>query len=197
MKNELARLYVYALVPSGLDVALGVGLVDEPLRTESLGRVGAVVGEMEDRPSMAPATLEEHDEVVRRIARASDAILPLPFGAMVESVQELQEGLAPRLEALASALERTRGCDQMTLRLDESAEMPALARVREAMRPFVRAETIETRAEPPLRTTLFHLVERAGIGEYRARLDGLAAAIAPARLTVTGPWPPYAFTELQ
>jgi len=216
-------LYVYALVPAGFDASPGTGLADEPLRTIPLGAIDAVVGEMEDRPSIAPPSLRAHDEVVRGIGRASDAILPMRFGAMVLDAGELREGLGPRVPALAASLERTRGCDQLTLRLyapgagatapapelpagpgtrwlrarSAHAAIPELARVREALSSLVRAESIETHDAPPLRASVFHLVPRAALGDYRARVESLAVAMPAARVVATGPWPPYAFTELE
>jgi hypothetical protein len=221
----MSGLYVYALVPSGLDAAsLGAGLLDEALGVVALGPMAAVVGEIEDTPSIAPATLRRHDDVMRRISSASDAILPFRFGATVTGAGELADGLAPRLEALAVALERTRGCDQMTLCLytetppapdpsratdgpdtawlrarsaQQGARGPELARMREALASWVRAEAIEEHAGSLLRASVFHLVERARIPGYRSVVEAVGAAIAPARLAATGPWPPYAFTELE
>lgn len=195
----MSGLYVYALVPSGLDAAsLGHGLLDEALQIVALGPMAAVVGEVEDTPSIAPASLRRHDDVVRRIASASDAILPFRFGATVTAAGELAEGLAPRLDALTVALERTRGCDQMTLRLDaETPPARELAQVREALASWVCAEGIEQPGGSLLRANVFHLVERARIPGYRARVASVGAAVAPARLVATGPWPPYAFTELE
>jgi hypothetical protein len=218
-------LYVYALVPPGVDAALGTGLLGEPLEVVAAGAaVAAVAGAMDDRPSIAPASLRAHDDVVRRVAAVADAILPFRFGAMVTSARELEEGLAPRIDALASALERTRGCDQMTLRLyapgssplpaqsglaavgpgtrflrDRAAKtaLPELERVRDALGSLVRGQVVEGHDAPPLRASVFHLVERARIPDYRASIDGLATTLAPARIVVTGPWPPYAFTELE
>lgn len=195
----MSGLYVYALVPCELDAAsLGPGLLDEALRIVALGPMVAVVGEVEDTPSIAPASLRRHDDVVRRIASTSDAILPFRFGATVTGAGELADGLAPRLDALAAALERTRGCDQMTLRLDaETPPAKELAQVREALASWVRAEAVEEHRNALLRANVFHLVERARIPGYRARVENVGAAIAPARLVATGPWPPYAFTELE
>ncbi len=220
----MTGLYVYALVPASVDAPLGTGLLEEELRVVSLGPIAAVVGEVDDTPSIAPASLRLHDEVVRRIARSSDAILPFRFGATVTSEAELAEGLAPRVEALATTLHRTRGCDQMTLRLyaeggappptpqtaagpgtrwlrqrsaEQASSVPELARVRAALALCTRAESVELHDSPPLRASIFHLVERARLTEYRSQVDALAAAIAPARVAPTGPWPPYAFTELE
>ena len=41
-----------------------------------------------------------------------------------------------------------------------------------------------------------HLVERARVGDYRARLRALAAARGDLRLLASGPWPPYSFSNI-
>jgi hypothetical protein len=197
------KLYVYALVAPGTVGPLGAGIEEEPLRVVPLGAIAAVVGELEDRPSFAPATLEAHDEVVRAIARATDAVLPLPFGAMVTGEDELAGGLCPRAAALADTLETTRGRDQMTLRIfaqetetrDRSASA-LVVQVHDALGSLVRGERVELGAKPPLSISLFHLVDRPRVDEYKERVRELSRGLAPSRLEATGPWPPYAFTEL-
>jgi len=42
-----------------------------------------------------------------------------------------------------------------------------------------------------------HLVERARVDDYRARLRDLAAGRADLRLLTSGPWPPYSFGEIK
>ena len=41
-----------------------------------------------------------------------------------------------------------------------------------------------------------HLVESARVAEYRARLRALAAERRDLRLLISGPWPPYSFSEI-
>jgi hypothetical protein len=41
-----------------------------------------------------------------------------------------------------------------------------------------------------------HLVGRAGVAEYRARLRELGAGRPGLRLLTSGPWPPYSFSEI-
>ena len=41
-----------------------------------------------------------------------------------------------------------------------------------------------------------HLVERAHVADYRARLRALAAGRDDLRLLTSGPWPPYSFSEI-
>jgi len=63
--------------------------------------------------------------------------------------------------------------------------------VRAAVRRWVRDERVERRAGV---TTVYHLVPRGSADTYHRALEG-AAARAGLRMRVTGPWPPYAFTE--
>jgi hypothetical protein len=42
-----------------------------------------------------------------------------------------------------------------------------------------------------------HLVERARVEEYRARLRALAAERQGVRLLTSGPWPPYSFSDIK
>ncbi|HEY1693603.1 MAG TPA: GvpL/GvpF family gas vesicle protein [Polyangiaceae bacterium] len=191
------RLYVYALVPARTAATgLGAGLTDEPLSLLPLGELAAVVGEMEDRPSIAPGSLGLHDEVLRRVEAAAGGLLPFPFGAMVDGEAELRDGVAPRAAAFLAAIERGRGCDQMTAVVHADDPPAVRALLRERLGTLVRAEKLDPRAAGASRLTLFHLVPRASLDDYRARLSALAAAIAPARVSLTGPWVPYAFTEL-
>jgi hypothetical protein len=41
-----------------------------------------------------------------------------------------------------------------------------------------------------------HLVERPHVADYRARLRALAAGRQDLRILVSGPWPPYSFSEI-
>lgn len=72
-------------------------------------------------------------------------------------------------------------------------DLPALAPLRAALAPLVHAERLERHATPPLVASVYHLITRGGAGDYRARLDAARPALAPMRIAVSGPWPPYAF----
>jgi hypothetical protein len=62
--------------------------------------------------------------------------------------------------------------------------------------PLVRAERIECHGgRAPLVATAYHLVERPHVRAYGAAVRHIAPLIAPVRVTVTGPWPAYAFAR--
>ena len=75
--------------------------------------------------------------------------------------------------------------------LRTAQQIPELAPVRTAIRRLVRDERVEWRGSI---ATVHHLIPRAVAGRYRAAVER-AAAEKSVRLTVSGPWAPYAFAE--
>lgn len=69
--------------------------------------------------------------------------------------------------------------------------LPDLAPLRERVDALVRAEQVERHDAPPLLATVQHLVPRPATAAYLAAVQGMPAGRW--RLTVTGPWVPYAF----
>jgi hypothetical protein len=59
----------------------------------------------------------------------------------------------------------------------------------------VRAERAERHDRPPLLATVQHLVPRGAGARYVAVVDDCRAGLRPCRVSVTGPWLPYAFGE--
>jgi hypothetical protein len=78
-------------------------------------------------------------------------------------------------------------------RLYQAESVPELNALRQALDGLVADELIQRHATPPLLASIYHLVPRAGSRLYRVRLGRAAARLAGRRLTVSGPWPPYAF----
>jgi hypothetical protein len=109
-------VYVYALLDAPPRPDAGAGLSAEPLRVLRVGDLLAAVGEMTERPALSEVTLRAHDAVVRRLAAAVDAILPVRFGSLL-SEASLTDVLAARGRELREALALVTGREQMTLRL--------------------------------------------------------------------------------
>lgn len=191
-------LYLYAVIdeePPSLE---------EPLRLVCCGELLIVVGE--EVPALTPENLAAQDAVVRRLNLP--AVLPIRFGEKVRDEEELCKLLKPRGPALAEALERVRGCDQMTLRAfgdpapppelqggpgtrylearRRAYSLPEIEPLLERLRPLVRAERIERKEQGKLLGTVYHLVRREDVPAYREAAQGQGVA-------VSGPFPPYAF----
>jgi Gas vesicle synthesis protein GvpL/GvpF len=77
--------------------------------------------------------------------------------------------------------------------LHEGAAAPELDPIRPLLDGLVSDERVQRHATPPLLASVYHLVPRGRRKEYRARVARAAGQLAPLRLTVSGPWPPYAF----
>jgi hypothetical protein len=166
-------------------------------------------------PAPRPPALRRHAELVRRLWDAAPAVLPARFGSLVADEAELRRELRPRLRELRAALKLVRGRAQMTLRVfhagrprpvpapstgrqyldarsawSRGADVPGLPALLEALRPLRAAERIERHTTPPLAASVYHLVDRGRLAEYR-RL--LARRRGRLRVRLSGPWPPYAF----
>jgi hypothetical protein len=166
-------IYLYALVDEEPSGPLGEGIMGEPLRVISQGKLAAVVGEVPERPRPDRETLERQDAVVRRLAERFGALLPARFGEAFADAAALAARLGPREREVSEALALVRGCVQMTLRvfgepeirlepaaapaggpgtrylaarrreIERAHSLPEIEPLREALRPLLRAERIE------------------------------------------------------
>jgi hypothetical protein len=71
--------------------------------------------------------------------------------------------------------------------------IPEVAALRRALRPLVRAERIERHEKGQLLASVHDLVVRAEAPGYVRIVEGAAGELAGRKVTVSGPWPPYAF----
>lgn len=201
---------------------LGAGLAGEPLRLVPCSGLLVAAGELETPPTVTPETLAAHDAVVRRLAGQVEAILPVRFGEHAQDEGELASLLAPRSRELSEALETVRGCDQMTLRvfgdpeppisetepqggpgarylearrreLERERSLPEIEPLREALKPLLRAERVERRADGRLLGNAYHLVRREDVPAYLAAVRQAEGRLNGRRVAASGPWPPYAF----
>lgn len=62
---------------------------------------------------------------------------------------------------------------------------------------LVRETAARPRPSGAIALSAAHLVERARVAEYRARLRALGAGRPPLRLLTSGPWPPYSFSDIR
>jgi hypothetical protein len=221
----MSRVYLYALLSATPRAETGVGICDEPLRTVATDALVALVGDVDAIPAVSAAALRAQDTLVSRLAGALDAVLPARFGTVVADDATLVEMLARRRPELTRALARVAGCEQMTLRVwgqagapappapavgdgpgarylaarrhahERARQVPELDGLRPALAPLVRDERIERHDRPPLLATVQHLVGRGASASYRTAVEVGAARLSPWRVSVSGPWLPYAFGE--
>lgn len=120
----MADLYLYALTGAEPAAPLGAGLAGEPLRWVGEGSLGAILGEIGEKPSVSPESLASHDAVVQRLAASLPALLPARFGQTVPDERTLIDWISRRRKELEEALALVEGCVQMTLRVFAGPDAP-------------------------------------------------------------------------
>ena len=208
--------YVFALVDAPPRGAKGRGLSG----ALGLRRVPGGYAVVERRADVPPAefgSLRRHHDVIARLAARASAILPVRFGTLLDDAA-IDETLAERGEEIAQALDAVRDRVQFTWRRRPPSRRLRAARVeaelsgaeylrraaraakpvppaawrslRGKLAPFVAAE----RYQPATATTpesLYHLVGRDAAIRYATL--GAALAHVNTKVTMTGPWAPFAF----
>ena len=182
------------------------------------GVVAAAVERTRAAPKLSEAALRTQHAIVMCLAERVDEILPVRFGGSVDHL-ELERLITSRRESIQAALDLVRGRVQMTIRIRDSAltaSRPELTRpvvastgtaylearraavvqpvppfaasASDAVRHLIRAEHHDSDQRRGV-ASVYHLIERDSVSEYQRILSG----IQPGALTVTGPWPPFAF----
>ena len=157
--------FVYALVDAGADLPDLTGLDGEPVEPVACGRVAAVVSQYAvERPAGRAADLMAFHEVVDRLARELDAVVPVRFGSVLPDRESIvEELLAPDEAWFAELVDRVRGREQLVVQAlyDQDA---------------VLREVVETEPEiARLRSLTRDLPEDVATGE-RVRLGELVAS---------------------
>lgn len=171
----------------------------------------------ETRDEPPPPTDDElrlqHAAVIA-LSRRVEALLPARFGSLIDRAA-LARMFDGHLEQIREALDDVRSRVQMTVRVLgrrppsaspaanasgrdyltarhralEPPLPPAAAKVLEQLEPLV----VRSRREHgggQLLATVYHLVNAKDVARYKRAARGVTAA----RVVVTGPWPPFAFT---
>jgi len=215
MRRDTDRqLYVYALSAPGFPRRFS--MLGRRLRTLPIGEIDVVVG---DAPA-ADATLEAiqwQHRIVGELATRTASLLPARFGSAIAE-DTLRSLVSERQDELSAALRHVRHCRQMTIRVfgavepAEAApavprsgtdylahrrdrarrEPPDVAVIRRALGDLVKAERVEP-GERGVRVTVYHLVATRRLAGYRRRASALQSEITAAAVTITGPWPAFAF----
>ena len=79
--------------------------------------------------------------------------------------------------------------------LEHDPHRAALDAVLAAPASFIRAQRVESHGSRPLIASVHHLIERGQGAAYAAAVHAGTANLIDAAVTVSGPWPPYAFAS--
>jgi hypothetical protein len=214
---------VYALAAPGLPRRFrvaGRALTSIPLVASTRSRshaIDAIAERAVELPPVTEAALREQHAVVVALWRRTDRLIPVRFGT-VATETDLKARILPATPMLARMLQTVGGRAQMTVRVFEetpandpdalprtsgTAYLTALrdraagvSRLAEEIRRPVARFVVEERVaagQGALRLSVFHLIAAADEPRYRAALGASVQSVPGRRLTVSGPWPPFAF----
>ena len=229
----MTRVYVFALVERPRLRQGSGGQAPAAGRTASrslkIGRhriavvpvrgIHAAVEPRRTQPRISETSLRDQHRVVVELARRCEAILPVRFGAWIESA-ELERLVEAREPIIRRALKQVRHREQMTVRIfadDErpvmpppaaatgtaylearrAAATPQLTPLASSIRTAVAALAVEERIDAGrgrLQLAMHHLVDRGRSEDYEARVaDVISRSPSAETVVVSGPWPPFAF----
>lgn len=196
-----------SLVSAGTVVAV-VGEMDEPppAAADTVRGHDAVVRRLaEISEAILPArfgTVQEPPALREWLAAAADGLsgaLALVAGRE-QMTLHVFDGEAPApvppTEELADETSLGPGARYLAERRRDrqrGERLPELAPLRTRLAALVRAERVEPRAAPPLRASVYHLIERGRGDAYREAVESSLALAPGVRVRVSGPWAPYAF----
>ena len=215
MRRETDRaVYVYALSSPGLPRRLSV--LGRTLHCLAIGGIDAII-ERSRTPGRSLEDIRFQHRLVGRLTARTPALLPARFGSVVTE-DALRSLVSERQHEIEEALRLVRNCEQMTVRVFGPAEdalgtdfqsvsgtaylarrrerthqrPPEAEIIRRELGPLTRAERTEP-GERGIRLVVYHLVARRQVPRYRRQASVLQRLLSPSAVTVTGPWPPFAF----
>jgi Gas vesicle synthesis protein GvpL/GvpF len=212
-RRDGTRYYVYAIAeraPSRFKVGR------QTFRTIEAAGAAAIVGVAAGAVTASEEALRAQHALVGRLARRFDALLPVRFGAIFTE-SDLRARLEADQEDLRDRLAHVRGRVQMTVRVHAASHRSSLprhatgteylgarrestralermaAQIRTAVARFVDDERVDP-GRGDLLGSVYHLIKVTDVERYQTALADAARSLAPARLTITGPWPVFAFS---
>lgn len=153
-----------------------------------------------DEASLQAHAAERGDELARLLGRVAGAAeygvrVALPEEHGVREVPEPAGRVPTGGESTGTAYLRALARRTAGQRRREETGADVLAALRRATGDIVRAERVEPGLGPHGVLAVSHLVARADEEEYRARVRDVRARLHDLRFLVTGPWPPYSFSQ--
>jgi len=217
---EKQRLYVFALAGRKTGGFTTAGHRIEFVKADA---VYAAVERLAERPAVSEAALRTQHEIVARIAAKVDAILPARFGSLVDLAElervvalrreaigdaldlvrgrvqmtvrlldaEARAAAAPLAHAVTAAASGTEYLQARRQAAVRSLQQ-AVAAITAAVKDIVAAERSEA-GQGRVAATIYHLVEHAAVAGYRKRIAGIPPGPDDQTMSVSGPWPPFAF----
>jgi hypothetical protein len=203
------RQYVYGIIHAPQEVgfgALGLGAVPAEVDTVRHRGLAAVVSEGPDGvPDPTRDNLLAHERVNEAVLREG-TVLPMAFGLVLRSREDVEELLRAGHDAFEAALSRVEGHVELGLKVLYLARDGEVVRARAerdaaTIVSALRAVSTDSRVSPPIGERMVlnasFLVAREQVAAFDARVKSLAVRHEELTFRSTGPWPPYHFVDLR
>ncbi len=200
--------YVYCIIRANQDVGFGsIGLGPIPTEggTVRHRELAAVVSDGPDGvPDPTRDNLLGHERVNETVMRER-TVLPMAFGTVLRSREDVEELLRAGHDAFAAALARLEGHVELGVKVLYMARDGEVVRARaerdaSTIVNALRAVSTEVRVSAPVGERMVLnascLVHRERVAAFDARVKLLAARHEELTFRSTGPWPPYHFVDL-
>jgi hypothetical protein len=163
------------------------------LRAVPCDGLAAVCGPATDDTEVTDQALWRHEEIVEALMAERD-LLPVRYGTRLASEDEALREVATRAEELNAALDHVRGAVELALRLRVREPRPA-PDIHPELRRLAR-DAVERPGHDELEVLrAAYLVERERVDLFREAVERIQRAHPDLALLLTGPWPPYSFTD--
>ncbi|HUA02642.1 MAG TPA: GvpL/GvpF family gas vesicle protein [Solirubrobacteraceae bacterium] len=213
-------LLVYGIVGGDGAAVVGTGVGDRPLRCVRGGRLMAIVTDHDGPgPDADDVTLNDYERTVQTLMD-SRAILPAPFGRVLEDDNAVRAMLHRRRRDLLARLDRVHGAVELGLsahwlvasdaardprtesgvaylrdRLETRQSARRLASELDPLTALARSinRAVSPRRDVPVLDA--YLVDRGRVTEFVALVAELGGRLDGVELVCTGPCPPYSFAD--
>ncbi|MGP1271736.1 MAG: GvpL/GvpF family gas vesicle protein [Phycisphaerales bacterium] len=117
------RYYIYGVTRAAMPLPDALmGLKSRPVAFHGWGRLAACIsGLPEGRLRPQRSHLAAHQDVIRRLSEVGD-LLPMSFGMVAESLDEVEALLREHADDLSAELDRVGGCVEFGVRLSRESE---------------------------------------------------------------------------
>lgn len=112
------KLYLYAIAPDSNGRSFGpIGLDNGTVYSVTNGRVSAVVSNVPEKLRPERRQLAAHQEVLKRLMRETDGILPVAFGVVADGPEAIRRILSRNQKPFLEQLRHVAGRVEMGLRV--------------------------------------------------------------------------------
>lgn len=174
-----------------------------------IGMSGLEAGAPGIDPERLTELIRDHDRVLREVAACGRALVPVPFGTVAETLDELRRRIEARCQDLYDAVSRLEGCDEWGVHVTVPREAAQVAVRRMTREIYDRLAACSENAviepiaagaqeERPSALSAAFLVNRDRLERFRAVAEELQErwAMVGSRVSTSGPWPAYHFARV-